>query len=332
MYQYHSYLPSKIFIQSVLSVAIASILVGIVYFWPVENSGTSLEPQKVRDEAVQLIAANLEKDSDGDGLKDWEETLWKTNLFNKDTDGDGTEDGEEVKKGRNPATTGPNDKIETQLTQRNEIVGSTENPSSTDRLAQDIFAQYLLKKQQGSEITPADRQQIINSAITRSGGVLNSPQFTLGDIKTTGDSPDSYRVYGNALGKAIAQNLVSSENEAIIMKRALEENNPEELKKIDTIIDSYRKTLNVVLLVPAPTTIAQAHLRFINATQTIIDATVSMRMVFEDPVSALQAISSYQTTQSELERTLREIKSFFLLNKVFFQNSEYGSVITGKVQ
>ena len=43
----------------------------------------------------------LNKDTDNDGLKDWEEILWKTDPNNPDTDGDKTTDGEEIKLNRN---------------------------------------------------------------------------------------------------------------------------------------------------------------------------------------------------------------------------------------
>ncbi len=54
---------------------------------------------------------DFKKDSDNDGLKDWEEALWKTDPQNPDSDGDGTPDGEEVAEGRNPAVPGPNDSL-----------------------------------------------------------------------------------------------------------------------------------------------------------------------------------------------------------------------------
>ena len=48
-------------------------------------------------------------DSDNDGLKDWEENLYKTDPWNPDTDGDGYLDGEEINSGHNPLVKGPND-------------------------------------------------------------------------------------------------------------------------------------------------------------------------------------------------------------------------------
>lgn len=50
------------------------------------------------------------KDTDNDGLKDWEENLYKTDPLNSDTDADGYLDGEEINSGHNPLVKGPNDK------------------------------------------------------------------------------------------------------------------------------------------------------------------------------------------------------------------------------
>ena len=50
--------------------------------------------------------ALIDKDSDSDGLKDWEETLWKTDPKNPDSDGDSYLDGLEVKNGYSPSGAG----------------------------------------------------------------------------------------------------------------------------------------------------------------------------------------------------------------------------------
>lgn len=57
-------------------------------------------------------SAELDRDDDADGLKNWQEALWRTDPKNPDTDGDGTNDGSEIRAGRNPLVPGPNDKAE----------------------------------------------------------------------------------------------------------------------------------------------------------------------------------------------------------------------------
>ncbi|HXK36265.1 MAG TPA: hypothetical protein VJ553_01680 [Candidatus Paceibacterota bacterium] len=58
---------------------------------------------------ISDLIADFEKDQDGDGLPDSEETYWQTNYKNPDTDGDGYLDGEEVLSGHDPTVPGPND-------------------------------------------------------------------------------------------------------------------------------------------------------------------------------------------------------------------------------
>ena len=54
-----------------------------------KKDGLSDQYQKETIGNINQYAKQLEKDSDNDGLKDWEEDLWKTDSKNKDTDGDG---------------------------------------------------------------------------------------------------------------------------------------------------------------------------------------------------------------------------------------------------
>lgn len=61
--------------------------------------------------ARESIIDPQNKDSDNDGLKDWQEDLYKTDPYNPDTDGDGYLDGEEVDSGHNPLVKGPDDKL-----------------------------------------------------------------------------------------------------------------------------------------------------------------------------------------------------------------------------
>lgn len=56
-----------------------------------------------------------QKDTDGDGLKDWEEVIINTDPKNPDTDSDGTPDGKEVDQGRSPVKAGPHDKVSAPL-------------------------------------------------------------------------------------------------------------------------------------------------------------------------------------------------------------------------
>ena len=78
------------------------------------------------------------RDSDGDGLLDWEERLNGSDPFNADTDGDGTSDGKEVAAGRDPLKKGPDDQMPI-------IQDPSFATSSTDLtgIKKEFFAKYL---------------------------------------------------------------------------------------------------------------------------------------------------------------------------------------------
>ena len=85
----------------VIILAIALIIGGLIFVLKHSNKESLLGTK---------YEENLQ-DSDNDGLKDWEEELYKTDLRNPDTDGDGYLDGEEVNSGHNPLIKAPGDKL-----------------------------------------------------------------------------------------------------------------------------------------------------------------------------------------------------------------------------
>ena len=89
------------------SVLLAIILVGGAW---VLSRGETLKIDNI-GEAKKANYAIGDIDTDNDGLKDWEERLWKTSINNPDTDGDGTNDGAEVVLERSPLVAGPDDSL-----------------------------------------------------------------------------------------------------------------------------------------------------------------------------------------------------------------------------
>lgn len=89
----------------IIILGIILIIGGVVFVWKYakKESLLGIKFEKRTEESF--------KDSDNDGLKDWEEELFHTNPLNPDTDGDGYLDGEEVDSGHNPLVKAPGDKL-----------------------------------------------------------------------------------------------------------------------------------------------------------------------------------------------------------------------------
>src|SRR3989344_1761050 len=93
------YLPSKKFL-----VTLGSLFLFALAGWFWFSYRPHYEAPRPSETAMALETQKeaLAKDSDNDGLKDWEEVLWKTDTHQADTDGDGTNDKDEVAASRNP--------------------------------------------------------------------------------------------------------------------------------------------------------------------------------------------------------------------------------------
>lgn len=78
-----------------------------------------ISPQSISSPTAYTTQENplsiAEKDTDGDGMKDWEEVIIRTDPNNPDTDGDGVPDGKETQQKRSPVKAGPDDLIDAPL-------------------------------------------------------------------------------------------------------------------------------------------------------------------------------------------------------------------------
>jgi hypothetical protein len=93
------------------------------------------------------------KDSDNDGLKDWEEDLYKTDPNNPDTDGDGYLDGEEINSGHNPLFKGPGDKLSFYPLPLGDVYNITKKVINDEHIEK-LLESYLLHKNEYLEDHP----------------------------------------------------------------------------------------------------------------------------------------------------------------------------------
>src|SRR3989344_8258983 len=133
MGNFKEYLPSGKFTKTALAFVMLAGLVGVALIYPEERTVKYSNPSAELETGTleNIIAITGDIDTDSDGLKDWEEALFKSDPNNKDTDGDGTEDDEEVKLGRNPTLAGPNDKLPNPDIQNNDAKSSFEDLHAT---------------------------------------------------------------------------------------------------------------------------------------------------------------------------------------------------------
>jgi len=285
------WLPSR---KTVLFFGAVIILLGLFFIF--KNTNNIFYNQNLKEE--NIISEKLSNsDFDNDGLKNWEENLWKTDPNNPDTDGDGTNDNDEILQNRNPLIVGPDDKQEDNISVRNNIL--SKNLTTTERVSQDLIGGYLTLKTKG-EFDQQDQEEFLNSVIGDNQDNTNIEKYYLNNIQITEDNSfDSFQKYSDGLLNILKQNS-NNEDDLIILKRALDTNNERELDKLDLSIQSYKNIQVELLKLKIPSEIKQNHLDILNLFFNIQKNVEDMKNVFNDPINVLIKLSSYKENSEKI--------------------------------
>lgn len=330
MGNFKEYLPSGQFTKIALSLFVLASLVGVALIYPEERTvkyssqGAELGAGTLGN--IVSIAGSIDKDEDG--LKDWEEALFKSDPNNKDTDGDGTPDGEEVKLGRNPIIPGPKDALLAFNTSGMvSSESSFENLTATDKVSRQLFAEYIQAKQSGGTIDSATEARIITSAISKSGPTEKARFYTEGELNVISESGESsLRKYGNAVGAILKKYPGSKENELVILGRAIEKDDEDEneLSQLDVAALAYQNTIKDMLILSVPKKAIQIHLSVINEISAVEKINRDMRNVYKDPITAISSTQEYIKTVTNLVESLKNAGLFFEKESVIFKENEDG--------
>ena len=146
-----------------IALAIFVIIVGGAFLATKTKSRISYQNEEI---VATAQSEKLNKDSDGDGLKDWEEELWRTDPNKPDTNGDGINDFEEIRMGINPIGTSTTDMLST-TTLATKVNPSIESDlTDTDKFSRELFAKYVGEKQNGTYATTSNYTSLFKFANT----------------------------------------------------------------------------------------------------------------------------------------------------------------------
>lgn len=257
----------------------------VITFVPFKKkTGTAVSP-KTKEEAL----ASLNRDTDTDGLKDWEEKIYGTDPAKTDTDGDGTPDGEEIKTSRNPLRAGPDDALALP-------VPFPDTTNTTNAVANELIGksltQIIAKSIAGEPLGPELKNpESLKNYIEKLGAInlLSSviPPETR-DFKTSKDnSPASVKKYFNIVTETLARNFNGVESDILILFRAAEQNDITELRLLDKNIAALEQAVKEVKEIPTPTQwtgFAKQETLYLSQT---LAAVKILRSTEEDPVTAM---------------------------------------------
>lgn len=241
------------------------------------------------------------KDTDGDGIPDWEENLWGTDPTNKETT-PGIPDGTAINKL----------KISQELSLEGEnATVSDENLTETDKFSRELFSTIASLSQTGT-VSEEAAEKISSSLAEKIQSSIQKKIYTLSEINTTSDnSVAAVKKYNDSLDYIIEKKYPIKGNVVDILQRFIvDENNVDAsvLAELEPIIEQRNKITEAIVQTEVPQSLSLLHLDLINALQKYSETLKALTLFESDPIVTLGAISQFEETISLMESAVNKLK------------------------
>ncbi len=296
------YLPSKKFVYLLISFVIIAFVFFIVFelfsnknsFFASKNGTLGVDRLTQAGLTVNQL---IQKDSDGDGIADWEEALWGTDPNNKMTF-PGITDSAYIagkKKELNVAQTEQNDA----------------NLTETDKFAREFFAAYTAMKASGN----VDPNAINNFSGALGQNIVNATlidHYSLKDIKTSTDNSiqaktkyyeSVKKLFDTYKTKGIGDEL------GIINEQLTSPAGTENPDKLTPIAEAYQDFASGVVKITVPDSLSAEHLKIANSANNTGISILSMTKITGDPIVGLSGISKYQKYSDDLVSAVTDLEA-----------------------
>lgn len=275
----------------------------------------------------ELLREYAAKDSDTDGLPDWQESLYGTDPLNPESFQAGIKDGEAVAQGL----------IEPRVVVRPEegpvdpdsIPGIDAVPDSlTDRFSQTLLKQYLLNK----GTVPPTQEEILafvqQGVAELSATFVPKDAYSAAQVRSSGTSGgEALKAYAAQVDAAFeAHTVPTDKNELYYFDDAMK-GNAGALTKIADISDAYTNIGKALMAIPVPQEAQRAHLSMVNALMQMSEVAGHMASMETDPLRALMGIGLYQQSADRVVTALTGMHGIFTARQITIPAGTDGSEI-----
>jgi len=241
----------------------------------------------------------VQRDTDHDGVLDWEEGLWGTDPTKKETT-DGTPDGAAIAKLESEHGSGTEKTADSS--------GIKENLTNTDQLSRELFSTIASLTQNGA----IDQDSIDHISNSLAEKIQNSAQrkvYTISDIKIAADNVQAFQKYNAAMDSIRKKYPVQGNTFSILQKFIADGENPNvaALGELDKIVKPLQNVINAIAKMDVPKSISPSHLDFLNGLEKLMENLNDIKLFGSDPIMAIGGITQYQASVTSLEKTLIDL-------------------------
>ena len=270
-----------------------------------------------KNEIKNIISES--KDSDGDGLADWEEELFGTDPNNTDTDGDGYLDGEEIVAGYDPLKPSPGGKLtDSALSPRPKPGELIENKNLTKQLVANLGIKIMNKDlsfttdskgqiSQDSLESNLDIENSIGSILKNSSSYFTTPIILDKDIKIS-DKPGQAEKYLLSVIDILKNNFPVKEYSLFeAVTSGFKSNNFSLMAKY---ISGYQNSYQEIKKLSIPSEWKEIHKQELGILFLMANALESIKNFEEDPLKALIAFEEFNVINQQSENLLKKMETF----------------------
>lgn len=283
-----------------------------------------------------LLKAIATKDSTGDGLPDWEKSLYgiPVNATTTDYFHLGMTDGEAVAKGLIVPKAIADITVATSSQSTSDITDGSLPPAPADNTLTAAFAKnfitlYMAAKEQngGAPLSEDDISNISNEVMNSlTSSVTVAPDFkSASDIKISGSGSDALKTFAaNAEAVFAANQSDATTSELNYLQDAVENGDTGAIPHIIGIAKEYRNSAAGLAVLPVPQELATDDLTLVNAMMRISEVTSDFARVNDDPLATMLALNQYPQAVLNMENAFIDIGNIYKTNNVSIQSGTPG--------
>ena len=291
---FERFLPSRRIVAFVVIPLTAFMLWLGITAWQQRAELRAPEKQSVQEVLAQKQQEYNLKDTDGDGLKDWEEFIAGTDFENRDTDGDGMSDyAESIRATRDPLDPNDPEPIVASSTDTATVTPFyLDDPSLTETevFARDIFATFV-QLQQADAFDTNVQDTLIESV---------GKDVLVRDKRKKAYSREALRILTDPTRNQIKQFGIRYYESATVLDRVTknplvvfadlsETSNPIYAEELAEYVQAYSRYQETLAELAVPIEIVPVYLELLNNIEYYIETLRVMANALEDPFGGLLA-------------------------------------------
>jgi hypothetical protein len=264
----------------------------------------------------ELLKAYAEKDTDTDGLPDWQEALYGTDPNKADTDGDGVTDGEAAAQGKlTPSSLAvqlPGEETGTSSPEQilSEIPGVDPAPGSiTEQFSRD-FLQRIVDESRGAPLTEEQKQQLATQLFAEysaKAATLFVSKYSAVSVRT--DLSVSISSYAGSVEEIMyAHDVPAEANQPLPLMEALIKNDDESARpKLEQLAESYAAITADLVALRVPPALSEQHIALVRGFDSLAKATEVVTEFERDPLAVMGALSQFQPASLQITQAFKNL-------------------------